>query len=81
MLLLCADLASVVDGDLLRQDDDLAELGVDPDQFGHAVPDATRRQVDDSGVEVVPGVKSLPHAVEDRDVARLGDQHLALVPR
>jgi hypothetical protein len=33
----CADLACVVHGDLLGDDEDLAQIGIDTDQFGHAV--------------------------------------------
>ena len=50
-----ADLARVVDRDLLGDDDDLLELGIDPDQLGHAVAHRRRRQVDHAGVEAVAG--------------------------
>jgi hypothetical protein len=67
--------------DLLCQDDDLPQLGIDPNQLGHAVSDARRRQVDDASVERESGVKSFPDAVEDRDAAGLRWQHLALASR
>ena len=64
------DFAGVVHRDLLGDDDDLAKLRVDPDQFGHAVAHARGRQVDDAGVEAVPGVQPLADVVVDRNVAR-----------
>ena len=65
-----ADLARVVDRDLLGDDDDLRELGVDPDQLGHTVAHRRGGQVDDAGVEAVAGGQALAHRVEDRHVAQ-----------
>ena len=64
-----ADLARVVDRDLLGDDDDLLELRVDPDQLGHAVAHRRWRQVDHAGVEAVAGVQALAHRIEHRHVA------------
>ena len=72
-----ADLARVVHRDLLGDDDDLLQARVDADQLGHAVAHARRRQVDDAGVERMPGVQAFAHVVEHRDVADGCLQHLA----
>ena len=71
------DLAGVVHGDLLGDDDDLLQAGVDPHQLGDAVAHPRGRQVDDAGVEGVPGVEPLADVVVDRDVAGRRLQHLA----
>ena len=52
-----ADLARIVDRDLLGDDDDLLEVGIDPDQLGHAVAHGRGRQVDHAGVEAVAGIR------------------------
>ena len=70
------DLAGIMDGDLLGDDDDLLQVRIDPHQLRHAVAHARGRQVDDAGVEGVPGVEPLADVVVDRDVADARLQHL-----
>ena len=72
-----ADLARIVHRDLLGDDDDLLELGIDADELGDAVAHAGRRQVDDAGVEGEAGVEAFAHVVVDGNVARRRRQHLA----
>ena len=72
-----ADLARVVHRQLLGDDEDLLELGIDPDQLGDAVPGAGRRQVDHTTVEAVPRLEALSDIVVDRDSADRRFQDLA----
>ena len=72
-----ADLARVVHRQLLGDDEDLLELGIDPDQLGDAVPGAGRRQVDHTTVEAVPRLEALSDIVVDRDIADRRLENLA----
>ncbi len=72
-----ADLAGVVHRDLLGDDDDLLEIGVDAGELGDAVADAGGRQIDHAGVEPQPGVQAFAHRVEDGHLADRGPERLA----
>ena len=63
------DLARIVHRDLLGDDDDLLEVGIDPGELGYAVAHGAGRQVDHAGVEAVAGVQALAHRVEHRHIA------------
>ena len=76
-----ADLAGVMDRDLLGDDEDLGEFGIHPDQLGHAVARGAGRQIDHAAVEAVAVVEALAHAVIDRDRAGRGVEGLAAAPR
>ena len=71
------DLARVVHRQLLGDDEDLVQLGVDANQLGHPVARGGRRQVDDAAVEAVPGFQPLADAVVDGNVAGGRGQRLA----
>ena len=72
-----ADLARVMDRDLLGDDDDLGQVLVHADQLGHPVAHAGGRQVHDADIERVTGIQPFADIVEDRNVARRGLQDAA----
>ena len=75
-----ADLARIVDRDLLADDDDLLEIRIDPGQLGHPVAHRRGWQVDHAGVEAVAGIEALAHRVVHRHVAERRLQLLAAAP-
>jgi hypothetical protein len=72
-----ANLTRIVHGDLLRDDEDLAQIRIHADQLGHAVARGRRRQIDHSAVEPMPGLQPFSHVVEDRNIACGRRKHLS----
>ena len=64
-----ADLARIMHRDLLGDHHDLLELWVHPDELGHAVTHARRRQVDDARIEHEPDIEPFANVVVDGNVA------------
>jgi hypothetical protein len=70
-----------VDRQLFRDDENLVEFRVDPDQLGDAIARRRRRQIDDAAVEAVPRLHALAYAVIDGNIPQRRFQHLAASSR
>src|SRR5471032_2344342 len=78
---LACPIARIVHGELLGDDEDLLQLRVDPDQFGHTIARRCRRQVDHAAVEAMAGVDAFKYVVVNRHRAKRRFQHLASFAR
>ena len=76
-----AYLARIVHRQLLRDDENLADVLIDANQFGDAVARGGWRQIDDAAIEAMAVRETLAHIVIDRNVADFRLEHLTAASR